>query len=77
MIYAIIKDKVVQNIIEAESHIAFHVLFPEADEFIMVTPDSGFPFIGLALEMGKFQPSSSWVFDSESASWVAQTEPEA
>ena len=71
MIFAIVKNSVVQNVVEAENSIAFPVLFPEADEFVEVTIDSGFPAIGLQSKGGKFQQFASWTFDKKLGEWVA------
>lgn len=71
MIYAIVKNSIVQNIVEAERDTAFSAIFPDADEFSMVTPESGFPFIGLGAKLGKFQQFASWTFDESLGEWVA------
>lgn len=71
MIYGIVKNRIVENIVEAESSTPFGLLFPHADEAILVTPDTGFPHIGLGAKNGKFQPFLSWSFDESINEWVA------
>lgn len=71
MIYAIVKNEIVQNIIEAESSTPFSVLFPDADEYPRFTDETGVPIIGLGYKSGKFQPASSWTFDDSLGEWVA------
>lgn len=71
MIYAIVKNGTVTNVVEAENTLPFHVIFPEADEFVQFTTESGAPAIGKRCTGGKFQPYNSWTFDESLGEWVA------
>lgn len=71
MIYAIIENAIVVNVVEAEETTAFSVIFPNAKDFVRFTTESGSPVIGLSCKNGKFQAYPSWLFDLKSQSWKA------
>lgn len=77
MIYAIVKDEKVINVVEIGDIKPLRLIFPDADEYIEFTINSGAPEIGRVCKAGKFQPFLSWTFDKRLSDWVApEPQPE-
>jgi hypothetical protein len=73
--FAVIKEDVVENIINADSLIILQVLIPE-EVLVEVTDSTGLAFIGATYSSSKkkfvpIQPYSSWTWDAKSWSWKA------
>lgn len=68
---AVIKNRLIENVIVVELGTDLKTLLPTADEFIEVTEESGVPILGLKVQDGKFQPFPSWLFDKSLGEWVA------
>lgn len=70
-LYAVIKNGLVSNTVEADSENAMEVLqmlLTDFDEIIAVTEETKMPFVGEAYIDGKFMPIKpypSWIFNNE------------
>lgn len=74
-IFAVIKNKRIENIIEAESKDILDLVLPDS-EIIEQTDETGIAYIGLEVKNSKFipfQPYNSWIFDEAAWSWNAPT----
>lgn len=77
MIYAVIKEGKVVNLINSDAEYAESVLknvLPAFDELVEVTGETGFAFIGEPYLNGKFippKPFNSWVLDEGTRQWQA------
>lgn len=77
-IYALLKNSVVENIIEADTQRTVEIFFPDMD-VVAMSDDTGHPNIGLRYNsvLNKFaqmQPYESWIFNDDSWSWQAPIE---
>lgn len=74
-VYAVVKDGIVQNSIEADARVIAEAVLGQLDgDIVEQTDATGIAFIGSGYENGKFmapRPYDSWIFDKSSWSWVA------
>jgi len=71
--FALIKNDVIENIVEGESLAIMQSLLPDFT-VIESNKETGYPAIGGKLSNGKFvspKPFDSWVFDEVTWTWVS------
>lgn len=75
-VYAALKNGIVENIINADDEQALEVLsvmLPD-NELILMTEETGHPFIGYGFKNGRFitaQPHPGWIWADQKFEWVS------
>ena len=73
-VFAIIRNGIVANIVEAEDPAVLPLLLPDADDITEATEATGYPIIGGDVHGGVFRhpsPYESWVWSDAERAWVA------
>ena len=71
--FAVVKNNVIENIIEADAQAIAEALLPGFD-IMEAQPELGIAAIGGTIVNGKFvlpKPYESWIFDENSSVWTA------